>query len=331
MKYPHVALGTLLSVLTACSTTPTPRGVSDDEIEAQFAERAKKRKAYDAILNERQRVLLDLDKALDKFYESVHQGADHRVVSRREALEKVIRDKTRRHFDSLVATADNPTHVGNRGIALAALGFADGLTGPEGARKKSDRDYVETALNSLVTALNDPDSHIVNQAVHGIGMLRAPNTPTKAIASILEDSKESQGIRRAAAWTLMSVQPYLAGDRRKALRPIWLRLLSQPVGELEPEISVQALRGLGLFRLAEDARSVEPYCDHPMALVRIHACVALGRQKNQNSHKKLFQLLQPSESNRNVRLAARKALKALAGGTDRGYDLKKWEKLFQRG
>lgn len=331
MNYPYVALGTLLSLLAACSTTPKSRGVRDDSLEAEFAKRIEQRKAYDAALNELPRVLLDLDKAIDKFYESIHRGADHRVVTRRTALEKLIRDKTRRHFDALIATADNPKHVGNRGIALAALGFVDEPRSTGKTKKNSDRNYVETALNSLITALNDPDNHIVNQAVHGIGMLRAQNTPTKAIAGILEDSRESTGIRRASAWALMRVQPHLAGDRKNAILPIWLRLLSQPIGTLEPEIAVQALRGLGQFRRAEDARSVEPYCDHPMALVRISACVALGRQKNQDSHKKLFQLLQPSESNRNVRLAARLALTALAGGKDRGYDLKKWEKLFQRG
>ena len=197
--------------------------------------------------------------------------------------------------------------------------------------KKSNQSYVETALDALVTALSDSDEHIVNQAIHGLGMLRAPSTPTKSLVSIIEDTKTDLGSRRAAAWSLMSIQPHLTGDRRQALLPVWLRLLSQPVGDLEPEITVQAIRGLGLYRRPADARFVEPYCDHPTALVRFHACVALGRQKNQDSHKKLFELLQPSESNRNVRLAARKALMALAGGKDRGYDLKKWEKLFQRG
>ena len=331
MNYSHIAVGTLFGLLTACSTTPNSQAVRDENLQADLVKRAQQRKAYDAILNELPRVLLDLDKAIDKFYEAVHQGADNRVVARRDALEKVIRDKTRRHFDSLVATANNPRHVGNRGIALAALGFADEPRGANVAKKKSLQSYVETALNALITALNDPDDHIVNQAIHGLGMLRAPGTPTKVLFKILEDSEEDLGTRRATAWTLMSIQPHLTGDRRNAILPVWLRLLSQPVGDLEPEITVQALRGLGLYRRSEDARFVEPYCDHPTALVRFHACVALGRQKNQDSHKKLFELLKPSENNRNVRLAARKALMALAGGRDRGYDLKKWEQLFQRG
>lgn len=330
MNYPYLALATLLGLLSACSTAPKPRGSSDAELQNQLIEREKQRKAYDVILNKLPRVLLDLDKAIEKFFESVNLGADRRVVSRREALEKVIRDKTRRHFDALVTTANNPEHVGNRGIALAALGFADEPTRNDGSRKGATRNYVETALNSLITALNDSDDYIVNQAIHGVGMLRAPNTPTKTIANIIENSKNDLGTRRAASWSLMSIQPHLVGDSKKTVRPIWQRLLSQPIGDLESEIVVQALRGLGLFRISEDAKYAEPYCDHPTALVRFHASIALGRQKNQDSHKKLLELLQPSESNQNVRLAARKALAALAGGKDRGYDLKKWELLFQR-
>lgn len=327
MNYPQIALGILLGLLAACSTTSDPGG---DRNNQRTRDRIAAMKKNDAIINKFPRVLLDLDKAIEKFYRSVNMGSDQRVLKLRTALEKLIREKTRRHFDKLIATADDPEHIGNRGIALAALGFADDPERKRITDDKSSRSYIETALNSLITALNDANDHIVNQAVHGLGMLHAQNTPTKALGDLLENSKVNLGIRRASAWTLMSIQPHLAGDRKQSILPIWIRVLSQPIGELEAEIVVQAVRGLGLYRRAEDARIVEPYCEHPSALVRFQACIALGRQNHQESHRKLFTLLAPTETNRNVRLAARKALVALAGGTDRGYDLKKWEKIFQR-
>ncbi len=331
MKHQSVAAGTLLALIPACTTTTQQDGVFDEDYQKHYVARMQQMKETDARLNQLPRVMIDLDKAIDKYFEAVHKGADHRVLATREALDTLIRGKTRRHFDALVRTAENPEHVGNRGIALAALGFADEPRSQlEKAGNQPGRNYVEIALNSLITALGDENDHVVNQALHGLGMLRAQHTPTKAIGAILETSKNDLGMRRVAAWTLMSIQPQLAGDHKNSILPIWMRLLSQPIGELEPEIVVQAVRGLGLYRRSEDARIIEPYCEHPVALVRAAAAIALGRQMNQGSHKKLFELLEPSETNRNVRRMARGALTALAGGRDRGYDLKKWEKQFQR-
>ena len=60
------------------------------------------------------------------------------------------------------------------------------------------------------------------------------------------------------------------------------------------------------------------------------AVVAQGKIKNQESFPVLLELIKESETNENVRLVARKSLKALAGGVDRGYDVELWQRLFQR-
>jgi hypothetical protein len=61
------------------------------------------------------------------------------------------------------------------------------------------------------------------------------------------------------------------------------------------------------------------------------AALALGRMNAQGSWKKLLELLGPQETVQNVRLVARKALAALAGGVDHGYDIDAWRKTFDRG
>ena len=42
-------------------------------------------------------------------------------------------------------------------------------------------------------------------------------------------------------------------------------------------------------------------------------------------------LLDPQETEKNVRLCANKALVQLSGGVDRGYDVGAWRQLFDRG
>ena len=61
------------------------------------------------------------------------------------------------------------------------------------------------------------------------------------------------------------------------------------------------------------------------------AALALGRMNAQKHWRDLLALMEPSESVQNVRLHARKALAALAGNKDYGYDLAAWRKVFDRG
>lgn len=98
----------------------------------------------------------------------------------------------------------------------------------------------------------------------------------------------------------------------------------------DPEILTPVVRAVGLFRNPDHARFVEPLTRHRTPSVRMNAAIALGRMGNQASHKVLLKLIQPAETNPNVRLAARKALQALAGNIDAGYDVEMWKSLFAR-
>ena len=71
--------------------------------------------------------------------------------------------------------------------------------------------------------------------------------------------------------------------------------------------------------------------NHPTPKVRFNTAIALGRMNAQEHHAQLIEMLGPGESQPNVRLAARKALQALAGGVDRGYDTELWRREFERG
>ncbi len=87
---------------------------------------------------------------------------------------------------------------------------------------------------------------------------------------------------------------------------------------------------LGLYRNPDHAQFMEPFTKHQTPTIRRNAAIALGRMGNQESHKVLLKMIGQRESNLNVRLAARKALQALAGNMDGGYDVEKWKTLFAR-
>ena len=111
----------------------------------------------------------------------------------------------------------------------------------------------------------------------------------------------------------------------------WKTTLDRPIAQTDPGILVSAVRGMGLSRDPELAGHVEKYVSDPTPQVRMAAAIALGRMQNEATHESLLLLLGPGETNANVRLAARKALQALAGGTDRGYSVDQWRKVFERG
>ena len=315
-----------LGALAACSGGPAPNA-KDPAIEQASRRKQLAREETLARQNSLPQVMLDLDRALDEYFKTVLKGSDDRAIGRKLTLKKIIWEKTQENFAALVAKANNPEDSGHRGIALVALGFAGS---PEVVVNETKQSYVERALDPLVTALSDEDEWIVNQTLHGLGLLSARYTPVGNIGDILEDDESTLSLKRAASWSLMVMQENLPPAERREILPIWLRVLSKPIGDVEPEVAVQSLHALGQFRRAQDASVAEPYCDHPTPLVRARAAIALGMMKNQDSHKKLIELIKPSETNSNVRLASRKALAALAGGTDKGYDVVEWVKLFQR-
>ena len=116
-----------------------------------------------------------------------------------------------------------------------------------------------------------------------------------------------------AAWALYVLQENSLASAE--IPPVWERVL-QDTDDLHPAIVSQAVRGLGATRDAKYASIVEPFLHHPTARVRFNATIAIGRMKAQECSEALIELLGPSETVQNVRLGARKALQALAGGVE---------------
>ncbi|MCA8958568.1 MAG: HEAT repeat domain-containing protein [Planctomycetes bacterium] len=346
---------TLLAALASCASTG--KGTKEDpaKLESYRKQRLQEIKANDAKLNEPARVRIDLGRAIDEYFKTMLQDRNKRVRQRLEALESVLRQKVARHFRILLTDAnDSATRPDYRSNALIALGFVEETPGrsklndrinytPPSARGIKDdptqrteeaRSRREQAANALSTALADPQEVVVEGALLGLGLLAVEDSPVVAIGRILEDAKSSLALRRNASWALMTMQERLVkGENatRIKIHPIWQRLLSQPLGELDAKVLIHCLRGLGMFRDRPDAKLIEPYCEHPVAGVRMAALIALARIQHPDSWNVVLKRLESAvETNDNVRLVARKALMALAGGRDRSYDVKEWRELFQR-
>ena len=132
-----------------------------------------------------------------------------------------------------------------------------------------------------------------------------------------------------AAWALYRVQTVSTDP--SAIVACWRRFLSTERERMPAGVLVTAVRGLGLAAADANADLVAPMLKHPVPPLRMAAALALGRMNAQEHWRDLLQLLEPAESVQNVRLHARKALMALAGNKDYGYDLVAWRKVFDRG
>jgi HEAT repeat protein len=306
-----------------CSTTGS--GVSDPSIEEQFAAREQQAEEDAARRSAPERVLLDLDMSLDKFAEFVHSSGSMRMDANIEKLDAYLRQQAKTHFEILLHEAENAAIPRNRAIAVAALGFSGE---PE-------------ALDPLLNALTADDAEVVTNAVFGLAILRDARTPPSSLAAIIEDETRTPELRASAAWSLHELQQAVVDA--DPIVAVWRRILSGEIDAQPSGVNVQALRGLGeamrdAGKAAEPSeevqatvRNVERYASHPTPMVRWAAAIALGRMGDEDCVPVLLTLIGPGESNQNVRLGARKALQALAGGTDLGYDVREWSKLFERG
>ncbi|MGE3172468.1 MAG: HEAT repeat domain-containing protein [Planctomycetota bacterium] len=299
----------------ACaSTEPTAlHGEFDPALED--AERAKM--AADEDRRDFQRVLLRLDQAMESFVRAVANAGVATQDDERERLDRLLRQEVSgrppgSNTEKLIAVASDGSDPFFQGIALAALGFAD------------RRDVMPVILQGA--QLDDP--HLVDRAILGLAILGDPRTPPGVIARVMNDPEHREGGRVGAAWALVRLQE--SSLRQDEIVPIWRRVLE---GDLDqhPLILANALRGLGIARDPQNGALAARYLDHPTPRVRMNAAIAIGRMNAQDQHEGLFALLQPAESVPNVRLAARKALQALAGGVDRGYDVALWRREFDRG
>ena len=213
----------------------------------------------------------------------------------------------------LRALAADSTEPRQQGIALAALGFSG---------RRDVTDLIQQGTMS-------DDADIVDKAVFGLAVLRSPQTAPGPLAAVVENDRHPEDGRVQAAWALYRVQTVSTDP--SAIVACWRRFLSTERERMPAGVLVTAVRGLGLAADAANADLVAPMLKHPVPRLRMAAALALGRMNAQEHWRDLLQLLEPAESVQNVRLHARKALMALAGNKDYGYDLVAWRKVFDRG
>lgn len=305
---PHTLLATLLA---ACSTTGS--GTFDPKLEEAARTRQQEAADAEARLAAPERLITDLDKALHNYSQLRLSGASPRAEATAEKVEKFLVEQSIKHFDLLIRQANDASLPRNRAIAVAALGFSGRAE----------------ALDPLVNAAQEDDPEIVANAVFGLAMLSDRRTPPTVVVRVIRSETFDEPVRNGAAWTLLQLQQSVV-DPSEIVR-VWIDLLERPAGTQPAGVLVSAVRGLGLTRDASHAAAVVRLAEDPTPMVRQAVAIALARMDADDHVDTLLTLLGPAETNENVRLAARKALQELAGGTDRKYDVEEWKRVFERG
>ena len=318
-----LALRTLLLLalalaLGSCASSPEPRrGKKDLALEEQMRREAAQKRANTARNKDFDVVLIRIDKALSDYASNVSKSENIKAQRRATSLKKYLEVQSE-HFERQLLEALGSDDLRLRSISAAALGFSN------------DQGVVEP----LVNALEDRESLVRSNACLGIGQLASPNTPIGGLARIAKDDKRSIEERRAATWALFRIQtavqpkgfaPQTSDDFAK----IWPAILAGDTLDKDAILVILALRGLGLLRNPATFETAARYLSHPKALVRAAALIAVGRSRNRRAAALVLPFLSQSQTNPNVRLTARKTLKALTGNrVDHEYDVKAWRKEF---
>ncbi|HEX6811200.1 MAG TPA: HEAT repeat domain-containing protein [Planctomycetota bacterium] len=333
-------LALLPFLLVGCSTSPPLKR----EPVAEADETARERALQQA--DDRRRdihgVLVRLDQAIDSYVQALSNQGEMRADQQAERLERSIRDmvldqgsqkstiaggelrpepapgedprsdERGANFRRLQALAADGSQPNQQAIALAALGFSEQLQ----------------MMPIILQGAQLSDPHVVDHAVLGLAMLRSPATPPGVLAAIVEKQDHPEDGRVQAAWALYRLQPM--SNHGDEIQRIWRRFLTERKDSVPVGVLVTAVRGIGLARDPANGALVSGFLKHPTPRVRMAASVALARMNAQDHATDLIELLGPQETVQNVRLHARKALQDLAGGTDYGYDVKAWRKIFER-
>lgn len=302
-----------LLLLAACSGAPDAKDQTKGEFDPSVEKDFQQVEANAKRDRELPRILLQIDKALSGYAAALDQKGASTADRRAESLDRLLSRLVRENQSELLATATDSSVVANQGIALSALGFAEG----------------KEVMPVLLGGAQSTDPFLVDRAIFGLAILMDPATPVGVIIKVVDDPKHRLEGRASAAWALYRLQAVTF--EKEKLVAFWKQLAARPRTEVEPSILLQAIRGLGLTREPTDAALVANHLDHPTPKVREACAVALGRMNAQDQVSKLIDMLTPVETNPNVRLAARKALQALSGGADRGYEVDEWRKIFERG
>ncbi|MCA8973743.1 MAG: hypothetical protein KDC98_03430 [Planctomycetes bacterium] len=318
----------LLISLGACATSKSLSEYEQVAAPDQTARALAIRKA-EAERKDFNAVLIRLDQMMESYANALNNRGVDRVDAAAERIERMLRETvldqgtarvgevayaaaTNNNFQRLQAAAIDGSEPYQQGIALAALGFS------------GDQEVMSTILQGA--QLEDPA--LIDRAVFGLAMLRAPQTPPGVLAAIIDNPELQERTRSQAAWALYRIQD--VSQSQQQISTIWRRLAATGRDNLPTGVIVQVVRGLGLTRDAANADLVVPYLRNPFPLVRLAAAAAIARMNSQRHAEDLIAMLGPEESVPNVRLGVRKALQQLAGRVDYGYDVTAWRKAFER-
>lgn len=317
-----------LAVLAACAGGPPPQKSDIRTPEEQaFEERVEK--ANEDMLWRQQvpRLMLDLQTGLSRYFDLVYASGPPRNDDNREKLERFLRETVERgrpkddpfptNFDLLLHLATDDDKPRNRAISVAALGFCDRERHPD-------------VYSTLGDAVQSDDADVSHHAVLGLAVLGDKRTPPSWFARVIRDPSRRAEDRSTAAWALFQLQLQTVDNKLAPITSVWVEILEGEIDEEPDEVVITAIRGLGQTRDAAYRQEVERYAVHPTAMVRMAVAIALGRMRSDASAPVLLNMLETSETNGNVRLAARKALQELAPGIDREYDVEEWRKVFDR-
>lgn len=296
--------------MSACGSAPP---APEEGIEERFAQDRKDAEEFKARQKQFERILTETNRAMERYAIARLDSGSPKSDKLAATLEKHLRRVVTDNFARFVQAATQADFPRNRAIAIAALGLS------------SNREALDPILNGLAS----DNKEVIGNSAFALGLLKDPRTPSSYLARVIEDENLPDAVRGGAASSLLQVQT-VSTDTDK-FEEIWARLLDQPFETGLPATTVSAVRGLGMIKNQERAQLVERYLSHPTPKVRQAAAIAVGRIGKQSSHIPLLTLIGTAEPYANVRLAARKALQALAGGIDRGYDVQEWQRVFQRG
>jgi hypothetical protein len=312
-RRPALRIAALLALpfaLFACASGgDAARGESDPSIEQEFSANDKLRKEQREREGQLGNLLKRFDDALEAYQRNLQLGSGADVQQKVESLESLLEQESIR-FQAKLLMLLGDEQPRPRWIAAAALGFT------------GDANVME----ALRTRLSDPVARVRESAAFGLGQLSVPYTPVAPLERILFED-ESLPVRRSAAWALVRLQQ--AKAPRAEFVPIWPRLLQGDALRLDEILALHGLRGIALLGEERFAPSAEPYLQHPRALIRQVAIIALARSGRVQDAAAIVPFLSPQESAPNVRLTARKALKHLTGNkVDHGFDLGAWRAEF---
>lgn len=303
----------LSALLGACASAPSlPEGTPDPLHEQEAA----KLRAETAAPTDLQQLLIDLEHGMFSYAQALDNKGNTRSDKQGLALEHYLRETVKRHYEQLTTVAADGSVPANQGIAIAVLGFAN-------------PDAIPKPMPLVLQGLQLRDKRLVDRAVFGLAILQDPTTPPGPLMQIVDDAEFPEESRTQAAWALYRLQT--VGCHVPEIVDFWVKVLSRPTNAVAAGVLAQAVRGLGQSHDKTHARLVAQLATHPVPWVRMMVAVALTRMNAQDEVEALMAMLSPAETNANVRLYARTALRDLAGGTDRGYDVEAWRKVFQRG